>query len=221
MIKKALIIGYGSIGKKHFNILNSLKIFDEIKIFSFHLPQSKKVLKTFNSIREFNPNYIVLCNTSNLHFKYLNFLNNNFKNLKIYVEKPLFTQNHKFSVKNKNQIMIGYNLRNHPFIKIISNFINKSNIISCEVRCSSYLPAWRKRNYIKTNTANNKKSGGILYELSHELDYLLMVFKYLSPFYCESLKVSNLKIKGPDYFFGKFKSSKCKNISIYLSYFDF
>ena len=45
-----------------------------------------------------------------------------------------------------------------------------------KVNCYSYLPNWRKNiPYYLSNSAD-KKGGGVLLELSHEIDYLTWIF---------------------------------------------
>ena len=48
-LKKAAIIGYGSIGKKHADILSKLKIFNEIYIIT-----NQKVVSNFKKINSLN-----------------------------------------------------------------------------------------------------------------------------------------------------------------------
>ena len=219
-MKKALIIGYGSIGKKHFNFLKSLNIFEKISISSKHLPKNNNNLTSIQSIINYQPDYVVIANTSNLHFKTLKIINEKLKNIKIYIEKPLFLNLQKIPIKNKNEVVVGYNLRQHKGFSFIKNYLQNNKIISAEIKCTSFLPNWRKQNYIKTSTAKKNLSGGIIYELSHELDYANFLFKKLKPLNCELKKLSNLTIDGNDFFHGKFKSAKCNNIYITMNYFD-
>jgi len=87
---KVVVLGYGSIGSRHARILkNNLKIKD---IFIFSKQKIKKY-KSFNSlaeIKKINPNYVIIANNTRSHFFYLKYLENNFKNIVILVEKPLF-----------------------------------------------------------------------------------------------------------------------------------
>ena len=87
-----LVIGYGSMGKKHVESLKNIGIKD-IHILS---KQKKIPFKTINRISEINkvnPDYIIIANETSKHYQTLKYLENNFKNKKILVEKPLF---HKF-----------------------------------------------------------------------------------------------------------------------------
>ena len=62
----------------------------------------------------------------------------------------------------------------------------------------SYLPSWRKKNYTKSVSAQKKLGGGILLELSHELDYMRWLFKKITILNVFNKKISNLKINTDD-----------------------
>lgn len=192
---KVLIIGYGSIGQKHAKILSNLENLD-ICIFTKQNNIPFKKIKKNNEIISYNPDYIVLASITILHFKYLKFLEKNLKKKIILVEKPLFEKIRLLKLKN-NYYYVGYNLRFHPIIKFLKKKIY--NPFYVHVNCSSYLPTWRKNiNYQKSNSALKNKGGGVLLELSHEIDYINWIFgemKILSSF---NKKISNLKINTDD-----------------------
>ncbi len=64
---------------------------------------------------------------------------------------------------------------------------------------SSFLPQWRKdTNYENSVSAQKKLGGGVRLELSHEIDYLSLIFGNLKILYVFNKKVSNLKINCDD-----------------------
>ena len=99
----------------------------------------------------------------------------NLKNIKVLIEKPLF---HKFYNINlrKNQYFIGYNMRFNPLIQKLKKLIKKNKIWNVNIICSSFLPNWRKQKYFKSYSAIKRKGGGVLLDLSHELDYTKFLF---------------------------------------------
>ena len=111
-----------------------------------------------------------------MHFKYLRYLDKTIKNKKILVEKPLFHKNYNLKIKN-NKVFVGYNLRFHPVITFIKKYIKNKNIFLSNITCRSYLPNWRKNtSYTKSNSAKKSYGGGVLLELSHEIDYINWIF---------------------------------------------
>ena len=224
MNSKALIVGYGVIGKKHFKIIKKLKIFKEIKICSKHYQKNTNNI-SFSEISKYNPNYVIIANESSKHFDTLKNIDKILSNSFIYIEKPITIKQINFISVNNNKIFVGYNFRFHPIIRFLKKnikiFFPKNKNIIVDIRCNSFMPDWRKRTENrKFNSELRSKSGGILFELSHELDYSSYLFGNLTNTVAVSKKVSNLKINSDDYFTGIFKSKFCENINITLSYFD-
>ena len=63
----------------------------------------------------------------------------------------------------------------------------------------SFLPNWRKNiNYMKSSTAKRSTGGGVLLELSHELDLAMNIFGNLNPLFVLNTKKSDLKINTDD-----------------------
>lgn len=195
--KKFLIIGYGSIGRLHAKILNNFKN-KKICVFT---SQKKLPFKTINRSKEilsYNPDYIVVSNNTFLHEKYINLIEKNFRNKLVLVEKPLLNKFKNLKLK-KNKFYVAYNLRFHPIIKFLKNKLKNRQVKYVNINCSSYLPAWRKNiSYTKSVSASKKKGGGVLLELSHELDYFNWIFGNLNLKYSINKKLSNLKIDTDD-----------------------
>ena len=68
---------------------------------------------------------IVICSPSSYHYKHLQIVEQNFKNIKVLIEKPLFDKFYKIKAKMKNQYFVGYNLRYHPVIKYLKKRFQK------------------------------------------------------------------------------------------------
>ena len=99
------------------------------------------------------------------HLKFIKFIENNFKNKCVLVEKPLSNDLPNFQIK-KNSIYVGYNLRFHPVIQYVSNLIKNTKIISIDSICRSNLKNWRKIKYTESSSASKKKGGGVLLDKS-------------------------------------------------------
>ncbi len=219
MKKKVLIVGYGSIGKKHARILKKLNIVSKIYVLTKQNCKKFIKIKNFKEIKNIDPDYIIIASRTSDHYKHLLLIEKILKNKIILVEKPLFKDFKRIKIK-RNKVFVGYNLRYHPIIKFIKNFIEKRKIFSVHINCHSYLPNWRKGvDYSKSNTAKKKYGGGALLELSHELDYLQLIFdKIYKLNHVIVKKISNLKINTDDYvnIIGKtIKSNFCVNLNLF------
>ena len=178
MKKIGLIIGFGSIGKKHFQSMLKSKIFKEIYILSKRFNNKKNYIQNLNQISFVNPDVIIICSETSSHFQQLKFIEKNFKDKTILVEKPIFSKSIEFNIK-KNRVFVAYNLRYDPILQYIKKYISNKKIISTNINCNSYLPNWRDRYYQKSYSANKKQGGGVHLDLSHEIDYANWIFKRL------------------------------------------
>ena len=126
--KNALIIGLGSIGRKHFSILKKLNLFKKVYTLS---KQKEYKINKFTNLKKINlihPSYIVISSRTNLHFSQLKFLEKKINNTLLLVEKPLFEKYRNFKVKN-NLVFVGYNLRFHPVILFLKKFLKNKKIL--------------------------------------------------------------------------------------------
>ena len=98
--------------------------------------------------------------------------------------------------------------------------LKKNKIYDIQFITNSYLPNWRKNiSYQNNYTASKSKGGGIILDLSHELDLIHLFFKKIKINYVSFGKKSNLKINTEDYMklFGKAKKTQ---ITLDLKYYS-
>ncbi len=199
MKKKLLIFGFGSIGVRHANLLFKIGKISSVLFFSKRKNVSFKTTTSIKEITAFNPDYILVCSETHKHFQHLRLIEKKFKNKIVLVEKPLFHKLMKFRF-DKNKYFVGYNLRFHPVIKFLKKKIKKKEIFSVSIFCNSFLPNWRKNiTYFNSYSSFKKKGGGVLLDLSHEIDYLQWLFGKVNLIeYKKIKKISNLKINSED-----------------------
>jgi len=218
--KKVLIIGFGSIGKRHATILKKFKMVSDVYILSRRNSKTFKNINKLSQIKEINPDYIIICSRTSDHFKHLKYIETNFSNKIVLIEKPLFNKFHKFSI-SKNKVFVGYNLRQHPVVRFIKNFIINKKIFSVNINCNSYLPNWRQNiNYKDSYSSLRRLGGGVLLDLSHEIDYLEWIFKKIKKLDLVKIKkLSNLKINVEDHVLIAGKTS-LSNFIVDLNYYS-
>lgn len=218
MKKTAVIIGYGSIGKKHLKILKNLKYFSKIYVLTKQKINKINFISELSKLKILKPDYFIVSSKSNDHLRYLKFIEKNFEDKIVLVEKPLFNNYKRFKVIN-NKVFVGYNLRYHPVLQLIKRFVANKKVISINISCHSYLPYWRKNIIYSRSNSAKKNNGGVVLELSHELDYLRWIFKGIIKIsHVVIKKISNLKIQTEDY--AKIIGSIGKsNFNIFLNFF--
>jgi predicted dehydrogenase len=215
----ALVIGYGSIGSRHADILASMSQVDEVYVLSSQEYTPYKTIRSMTEIRDIDPDYIVVASNTSSHFEELCYLENSFRDKTILVEKPLFRQYHDLSIQN-NSVWVGYNLRFHPLIQLIKNKIDCKDLWHIQVFCGSYLPEWRPgRDYRTTSSAKKESGGGVLLDLSHELDYVQWMAGKVTPEYVLLDKVSDLDIETDDLLVLVGRTEKKATVQITLNYF--
>lgn len=187
-MKKFLVIGFGNIAQKHISLIQRIKPNSKFLVLKKNPNERKKkniiFIKNLEKVNKNHIDYILICSPSNTHIEYIKKLSRLKK--PIFVEKPL-TNNltklkkfHKYVSLKKLRVLVGYVFRyNDLFTKTRLLIKNKkiSEIRNVEIKNSSYLPDWRKnKNYKSTVSANKNLGGGVLLELSHELDCIICLF---------------------------------------------
>jgi len=217
--KSLLLIGYGSIGEKHVKILKKHFKFHKIFIFTKRKIKNYYLIDKLKKIKKFNFDYIVVSSNTSKHLHHVKYIEKNFSKKKIFVEKPLFSKFEKFKIK-KNKFFIGYNLRFHPLLVLLNKKIKKLKIYNIHVICNSFLPNWRKNIHYKNSSSSHKsKGGGVLLDLSHELDYIRWIFGNLSLNFVNMRRLSEITKNTEDtlQLIGKVNNA---NLSLDLNYFS-
>ena len=218
---KVLLIGFGSIGKRHYEVLIQLLQIQSIDLVTKQNIEDKlcyKSLETVDNISQYD--YFVIASETNKHFEQLKFLEENVENKLIFCEKPLFQSNQNLEIKS-NKIFIGYVLRFHPLLEKLKEFVRNEKIIIANAKCGQYLPSWRPNtDYKSCYSAKKEEGGGVLLDLSHEIDYIQWLCGQINETKSYQVKISDLKINSDDLtmLIGKTDKDVLVNISIdYIS----
>ena len=191
-VNKILIIGMGVMGMRYYTLLN--KEFPKVKIIVYR--STKKINNKINVIKNIStyndidlainekPDFCILCNPSSYRIKILKKLIQG--RINILIEKPISnsTKNiheiQKLAKNKKVKILVGYNLRYLDSLIYLRNFVKSKKIgeflgARCEV--GQNIRYWRSKKDYKNSVSTSKKlGGGVLLELSHEIDYVNWIF---------------------------------------------
>jgi predicted dehydrogenase len=176
---KILFFGFGSIGQRHARLLAEKY---NHTLFAFRREASNKtnlpISELFNweDVEKHKPDVAFITNPTSLHItSALRFAD---RGIKLFVEKPLGNSleglNELVQVIEKGSLVsyTAYNLRFHPVIQKIRDYLDRGTFLHMSVYCSSYLPLWRpKVNVRESYSARSSMGGGVILDLSHELDY--------------------------------------------------
>ena len=218
---KVLLIGFGSIGKRHFDVLSQMDRIQSIAIVTKQTIENQICYSSLDVVENINEyDYFVIASETNKHFEQLKYLENNVKGKLIFCEKPLFQSKQNIEIKN-NKIFVGYVLRLHPLLEKLKEFIKDEQVIFANAKCGQYLPSWRPNtDYKKCYSAKKEEGGGVLLDLSHEIDYVQWLCGSIQNLNSIQTKVSDLEINSDDLtmLIGKTDTNTIVNISIdYIS----
>ena len=207
---KILIVGFGSIGKRHMrNILSKKKInviiCSKRKDLKFQ-EKNIKIVKTVDQGIAEKPDMAFVTNETSYHINVATKLAN--AGIDLFIEKPLSSSENgikqlKKIIKQKGIItLIGCDHRFHPCIKKIKEIIDKKQlgrIMSVQVESSSLLSDWHPyEDYRKGYSAKEELGGGIAMTMTHELDFLRWFFGEIKEIFSITKKISELEITADD-----------------------
>lgn len=230
---KILVVGYGSIGKRHVNNLMKLKDV-EILVCSKNkdIDQLKKNgIRVYDSLAKCldeKPDIGFVCNVTSLHVKTAIKLAQN--GCHLFIEKPLsnsladINRLNTLIRKKKLITMVGCNLRFHKCIQEIKKEIQNNEIgriISVRAESGSYLPNWHPWEDYRASYASLKKlGGGVVLTCIHEIDYLCWFFGNVDQVFSFTGKFSDLEISVEDLSAILLKFKKNIIAEVHLDYFQ-
>lgn len=189
MIDRVLIVGHGSIGQRHLRIVRQNLPQADIRVLR-HRPGSgvpelaNGVYHDLADACAFAPQVAIIANPAPFHLHTAAALVAVGSHL--LIEKPL---SHDLAgveallqqAQTQGVVLqVGYNLRFLPSLSRFRDLVHQGEIgrvlsVRCEI--GQYLPTWRPdSDYRQGVSAQASLGGGVLLELSHELDYLRWIF---------------------------------------------
>ncbi|MCY9692556.1 Gfo/Idh/MocA family protein [Paenibacillus alginolyticus] len=218
---KIAIVGFGSIGARHAEILN--RVFGhEVRIVSSR-PNSDyaRYPAISQMLQDYQPEYVIISNPTYEHYSSLQMLAELNYDGHVLVEKPIFSDIPNSFDFSFQSIRVLYNLRFHPILQELKSVLADEQMISAQVYAGQYLPTWRPRVSIEDNYSSHKsKGGGVIRDLSHELDYSTWLFGKWNHVSAIGGKYSSMKITSDDSFSLLMVTDKCPAVSIQINYLD-
>ena len=215
-----LIIGYGSIGKRHANILQGLN-------HTVHVVTRRNLgdFTCHGTICEALENktfdYVVISNETAKHLDSFTELRELGYLGKTLIEKPLFHKTPVLKEFDSTNTFVAYQFRFHPILLEILLLTNAKKILTINTYVGQYLPDWRPgTDYSKSYSASRQAGGGVLRDLSHELDYITWIGGPWKRVAGMGGKFSNLSVDSDDVFGLMLETEKCPVVIVQLSYLD-
>ena len=210
---KALVVGSGSIAKRHLANFRRLlpdaevacvsasgrSLADGETVATLHLPSLAAAIA-------WAPDLAVVASPAPLHLDHAGLLLD--AGISVLIEKPLSDSLDRVRAaapilaRHRDRIEVAYNLRFLSSARRMKTLIDEAcvgRILGLRIDVGQYLPDWRPQaDYRRQVSANRSLGGGVLLELSHELDYLTWLFGRFDQVFCVSSNSGELEIDVED-----------------------
>lgn len=180
---KVLVVGFGCIAKKHISNLRIL--YPQARLAVLCRPgkqrdthELEQLFHDVESAKCWDPDFILIASPATLHEEHVA----EFASLQIpiLVEKPLasnLVEARKLQSVLKSRCMLGYQLRFTDGFRQLQEWLPQlGHLYFVRMEVGQYLPSWRPDTPVSEMvSANPELGGGVLLELSHELDMLSLL----------------------------------------------
>jgi predicted dehydrogenase len=211
-LTRALLVGLGSIGRRHLDNLRRLEPRMRIAVWRQHshdpaIPEgADEVLFTPADAVAFAPEIGLLTGPASTHIAAARLLAE--AGAALFIEKPLAASLDgvddllALCRSRKLPVMVGYNFHFHPAMLDLRDAIADGQIgrlLSIRAEVGQYLPDWRPAaDYRRSVSARAELGGGALLELSHELDYVRWIAGEVASVTAHAAKLSDLEMDAED-----------------------
>jgi predicted dehydrogenase len=226
---KALVIGAGSIGRRHAQNLKTLGV--NVTLFDINT----ELLARTCSQEGYTPcnnlelaisqdlfNFALVCTPNHLHIPIAQKVAE--AGINIFIEKPLShsfdgVQNLIDTVEKRGLCAtVGFMLRFEPGLQYLKKIINPKDVSFAQVEGASYMPFWRPRvDYRTVYSAHKSMGGGVVLDAVHEMDYICWILGYPTKVYGAFGKFSAIEMDAEDIAMMIFKYDD-KLVSVHSDY---
>ncbi len=127
-----------------------------------------------DGVRTWSPDHVVVATETSDHLRVLDVLEACGFTGSVIVEKPLTHRSSAAiatSASSFRALVVGYQLRRHPAVEAARELLAEQRILSVTAHVGQHLAAWRPgRDVADSASARVEDGGGVLRDLSHELD---------------------------------------------------
>jgi predicted dehydrogenase len=218
---KALVVGAGSIGLRHGRILDDLGL-----AVSYVSKRTDLQAQIFGSVAdaltEWGPDYVVVASETTRHRDALRELARARFEGSLLIEKPVFDRSPSVTVDpSLRSARVGYNLRFHPGVAAVRQLVSGWDLSAATLYCGSFLPSWRPdSDYRSGYSAKRSGGGGVLRDVSHELDLALWLFGPVLRVVASGGTLGNLGIETEDAVSVLIETENCPLVTVHLNYLE-
>jgi predicted dehydrogenase len=212
---RAVVVGFGSIGERHARILGELG-HDVALVTRRAAPAAYATIA--DAVRAHRPEYVVIANETAAHLDAMRQLVDCGYQGAVLMEKPLFHASLPAPAHRFAAFFVAFNLRFHPLVQRLRAIGTRERIVCAVIYVGQHLATWRKRDYRQGYSADRDRGGGVLLDLSHEIDYVLWTLGGWRALTASGGRVGNLDATSDDAFSIVLRCGKCELVSIDMNY---
>lgn len=215
-----LVIGHGSIGARHGRLASALgaNVTYVTRRPDVSFPHFASIEQ---ALAEAMPRYILVANATGCHGQTLQALANAGFDGHVLVEKPLCGTLEAIPKAWPFHVRIAYNLRFHPLVQALRTALAAQPIFSAHFYAGQYLPDWRpETDYRASYSACRRDGGGVLRDLSHEIDLALWLCGRARSITAVGGHLSDLDIDSDDVYSILSSHERCSAVAISINYLD-
>lgn len=204
-----LIIGLGSIAKKHISAITDL--LPSARIFALRSSAASQPVDGVTDIynldgTDISFDFAIISNPTSRHADTIEKLID--LRIPLFIEKPVFGKlgHEELIRKVKSTGILNYvacNLRFLDSVRFLHDYIHshpERRVNEVNVYCGSYLPDWRPgTDYRQCYSAIPELGGGVNIDLIHDIDYIYWIFGKPDTSFSVCRNVSSLGIRAVDY----------------------
>ena len=215
-MSKVLIIGFGSIGQRHARLFDNLGC--TVGVVSRRaIDHGQRYESLPQALTDFAPDVVVVASATAEHAQDIRALVANDFTGQTLVEKPLTSTLEDLPIPLQGGV--AYNLRFHPLMQALKATLSDRKLLAFDARIGQYLPDWRPgTDYRDSYSARAAQGGGVLRDLSHELDYTAWLCGPWTRLAALGGQLSHLEITSEDVVTVLMKTEHCPAVSIHLNY---
>lgn len=216
---RAVVVGMGSIGSRHARILRELGC--TVAVVSGRPQPEWEQYATLDEALSFDlPDYVVVANETSRHGETLALLADYGFDGHVLCEKPVAAARAEMT-RAPSQTRVGYNLRYHPLADVLRDAVATHRPLVWTMSVGYWLPLWRPdRDYRTGYAAHRALGGGVLRDLSHELDLLTWLVGPVQRVTALGGHVSQLETDTDDAWSILAQTRDCGIVTVQLNYLD-
>lgn len=212
--RKTLVVGSGSIARRHLANFRRLLPDAEVgcvsasgRLLAVDETVATTQLQSLAAAVAWAPDLAVVASPAPLHLDHACRLLD--AGIPVLIEKPLSDRLDRVRAaapllaRHRDRIEVAYNLRFLSSARRMKTLIDEGRIgrlLGLRIEAGQYLPDWRPQaDYRRQVSANRSLGGGVLLELSHELDYLTWLFGRFDRVFCIAANSGQLEIDVEDH----------------------